>query len=427
MTVTDADGDTAVRNDITVNIGTPPPPPPIVLDMDGDGVEFIDRSAGVMFDYGAGLVSTAWVGPDDAILVRDANGNGVVDDAGEFVFGGNGATDMEALHAMYGEQLDASDADFTMFALWSDANSNGVVDQGEMQSLGDAGVASIGLVSDGQGYTAANDDVIVAGSATYTRTDGTTGDVADAAFVTGGVARTQEVERIAANSNSTVIAAAVAAAGMAASTAAAADPSGAPELGAAMRSALYAIEPVSVGDLSASTSIAALVGAIHDASATIALPLGSATFEASQWMGSVGELGQANGFDSALSSLGQGTDMIASQAALPTIAADVGMPSAEALATLDYGPVQTIDTVEMILVDALQGGGPNPIDAVLNGFGPGEIGGIAVLDGSASGFQAGVSTWDMGGSGSFTPAMPDVITTEALMLHHDAIQPAANG
>ena len=103
------------------------------------------------------------------------------------------------------------------------------------------------------------------------------------------------------------------------------------------------------------------------------------------------------------------------------------MPSAAMLGDLHRGPAQTIDTVEMILGDALQGGGVNPIDSVLNGFGPGEIGGIAVIDGAASGFQAGVSAWDMGGAGGFTPAVTNVITNEALMLHHDAIQPAANG
>ena len=42
------------------------------------------------------------VGADDAILVRDANGDGTVTDASEFVFGGNDVTDMEALHEVAG-------------------------------------------------------------------------------------------------------------------------------------------------------------------------------------------------------------------------------------------------------------------------------------------------------------------------------------
>ena len=134
---TDADGDSENSTiDITLN---PVAPPPIVLDLDGDGAEFLGLNAGVAYDYGYGLVGTAWAGADDGILVRDGNGNGLVDDASEFVFGGNGMTDMEALHAQYGAQLDASDADFTMFAVWNDANSNGVVDGNELQSLAEAG------------------------------------------------------------------------------------------------------------------------------------------------------------------------------------------------------------------------------------------------------------------------------------------------
>jgi hypothetical protein len=67
-----------------------------------------------------------------------------------------------------------------MFKVWTDANSNGVADAGELQSLSDAGITSIGLVSDGISYTAANGDVLVAGSGTYTRADGSTGVSADA-------------------------------------------------------------------------------------------------------------------------------------------------------------------------------------------------------------------------------------------------------
>jgi hypothetical protein len=89
LKITDKDGDTLTVTDaiqITVN----PVAPPVVLDLDGDGVEFLGHSAGVHYDYGAGLVSTAWAGADDGILVRDANHNGTVDNASEFVFGGNG-------------------------------------------------------------------------------------------------------------------------------------------------------------------------------------------------------------------------------------------------------------------------------------------------------------------------------------------------
>jgi hypothetical protein len=41
-----------------------------------------------------------------------------------------------------------SDAKFAEFAAWQDANQNGVADAGEMRSLTDWGITSIGLVSD---------------------------------------------------------------------------------------------------------------------------------------------------------------------------------------------------------------------------------------------------------------------------------------
>ncbi len=59
LKITDGDGDTLlVPNGIHITAN--PSAPPIVIDLDGDGAEFVGHSAGVMFDYGAGLVATAW-------------------------------------------------------------------------------------------------------------------------------------------------------------------------------------------------------------------------------------------------------------------------------------------------------------------------------------------------------------------------------
>ena len=64
--------------------------PPVVLDLDGDGVEYLGLEAGVTFDYGGGAVSTAWVGADDGLLVRDANDDGAVS-GNELMFAGAGS------------------------------------------------------------------------------------------------------------------------------------------------------------------------------------------------------------------------------------------------------------------------------------------------------------------------------------------------
>ena len=64
--------------------------------------------------------------------------------------------------------LDASDVDFAKFGVWQDANSNGVTDAGEFQSLTDAGITSVKLVSDGVVYSAAGGDVTVHGTSIST-------------------------------------------------------------------------------------------------------------------------------------------------------------------------------------------------------------------------------------------------------------------
>ena len=425
VTVTDGDGDTAVRNDITVNIGTPPAPP-VVLDLDGDGVEFIGQSAGVTYDYGYGAVSTAWVGADDGILVRDANLNGLVDNASEFVFGSDGQTDMEALHAQYGAQLDASDADFVMFAVWNDANSNGVADAGELASLAEAGIASIGLVSDGQGYAAANGDVQVAGTSIFTRTDGSTGKAADAMFSTGSKTNAVE-ERVAANSNNVVLAAALAAAGLAVSAPAAAAISGDEAPTSRFTNMVDSVEAfdLSMLNLATDTAVSALMGEYHAAFATADLSFRS-SISPDFGPGSIGELIGGYADHSAPTALLAGTDMMASPMA--AMMSNVAMPSGEAMmAMAGLANAKSFDTVEKIVADALQGGGATDINALLNTLPGQDIGANAGIDMLASLGNANVPTWDTGHGAAFTFGTSTVIGSEALVLHHDAIQPVANG
>jgi T1SS-143 domain-containing protein len=423
ITVTDNDGDTVSSGSLAITVT-----PPVVLDMDGDGVEFVDRSAGVAFDYdGDGVAeTTAWAGADDAILVRDANGNGVVDSAAEFVFGGSGLTDMEALRAQYGHTLDAADADYAMFKVWQDANLNGVADEGEMVGLAEAGITSINLVSDGKSYTAANGDVIVAGSASYTRADGTTGTAADAMFVSGSTARaTQEVERIAANGNAMIVAAAAAAAGLAIELPAAATTS--IDLPMAFGNALTAIEPTggSFADLASSASLMALSTGLAGGATAVHDMLGALSWADSMGVGAGDLAGEIAAFNTVPMGLGEATNAMSGHMQMPTVDTGIAMPSFETMAALDGA--KHSGTVEKILADALSGGDGPSIDALLNALPGPEVGGIAGLDGSASGIPAAVPTWDMGATGGFTIPSIDLITSEAMVLHHDAVQPMMNG
>ena len=203
LSLTDYDGD-SVNGSVAITVN---PVPPIVLDLDGDGAEFSSLAAAVRFDYGADgfAEGTAWAAPDDGLLAIDLNGDGIVNDGSEIVFGGDGLTDLEGLAARYDSNgdkvLDAQDLEFAKFGVWQDANGNGVTDAGEFRSLTEMGIASISLVSDGQGYLAADGDVTVHGTGSYVRTDGTVGSLADVSFATEGeklIARNAEIAVTAA-------------------------------------------------------------------------------------------------------------------------------------------------------------------------------------------------------------------------------------
>ena len=433
--LTDGDGDPTGTGSFTINVQTsnvPSSATPVVLDTNGDGVvSFIAHDAGAHYDYnGDGKAeATAWVAPGDSILVRDANGNGLVDNASEFVFGHDGMTDLEALHAQYGAQLDASDADFTMFAVWNDGNSNGIVDSGELMSLAEAGITSIGLVSNGVSYATAGGDVNVAGSSSFTRADGTTGTVADASFLrtADSIAQT---ERVAANSNSVVVAAAIAAAGLAVSSSAAASVGDAK---ADVGHAVQAVIPVTTFDVSniglhTETAVAALTGGM-DTTFNVPQVMPHVAIGADIGLLSSGEIAGAHSAMAAPAELLAGSDMIAGQIAMPILASNIAMPSLDALVAMaGPGSAQSASSVEQIVAEALHGGGNGPdINALLNAL-PGQAGGAdAAPQIMASLGNGPVPSWDTGHGGAFTFAATDAITSEALVLHHDAIQPIANG
>src|SRR5205085_7933265 len=130
--------------------------PPIGIDLDGDGqVSFLATDAGATFDYGGGKVATAWVAGNDGILVRDANHDGQAS-ATEIVFATSGS-DLQGL-ALYDSnhdgQLSSADAGFADFQVWQDANSNGVVGDGERHGLTAIRLASIARTRDGIVFSA---------------------------------------------------------------------------------------------------------------------------------------------------------------------------------------------------------------------------------------------------------------------------------
>jgi T1SS-143 domain-containing protein len=442
VTVTDGDGDSitqAISATVTpaidsVSAATIPAAnttvAPVLLDLNGDGVQFLAADAGVRYDYNGDGVkeATAWAGPTDGILIHDANGNGTVDGAGEFVFGSGSVTDLQGLRAIYGDTLDANDADFAQFGVWQDANSNGVVDAGEYQSLTAAGIASINLVSDGVTYSAADGDVIVAGSSTYTSTDGSTGAVADASFYVG---RSVDDEKALSSSTSNIaLAAAIAAAGLAASQPAAASVPDEASHGQTVADTAAGVGPAVVAAADdAAESRSALGNEVREAADDVPQAASSGHSDASADSSHSLDDSQASApasSDEAAANDDQGP--AAATADASPVAPTVAMVSAEALqaAGLD-GNVQHGGSVEKIIVEALgHGNGNGAVDALLDAFHGGNGGGAAIAN-LASAPSGAVSAWDMASNGASAGANEMLMKVGAEMLHHDAVQPTHNG
>ncbi len=130
---------------------------PLTLDLDGDGIETtaVNGSSGPLFDHNNDGISTAtgWLTPDDGFLVRDINGNGVIDSGAE-LFGdstllsdgsaaANGFAALADLDANSDGVVDASDAAFSRLRVWRDLNQDGVSQADELFTLDQQGIQSL--------------------------------------------------------------------------------------------------------------------------------------------------------------------------------------------------------------------------------------------------------------------------------------------
>jgi hypothetical protein len=130
---------------------------PLILDLDGDGIETLALNEGVYFDItGDGIKEhTAWVAKDDALLVRDINQDGQINDASE-LFGSatqlqsgqqaeDGFAALSDLDSNFDGVIDQYDKAYGELNIWQDRNSDGQVQAGELSSLSAANIASLQL------------------------------------------------------------------------------------------------------------------------------------------------------------------------------------------------------------------------------------------------------------------------------------------
>ncbi|NRR31166.1 carboxypeptidase regulatory-like domain-containing protein [Oxalobacteraceae bacterium] len=160
---------------------------PIVIDLNGDGVHTIARSAFAgSFDLlGTGkAIQSGWVSASDGMLAVDGNGNGSIDSIAE-LFGGLSKGDGFAKLASYDSNgdglVDAHDSGFGALRIWQDANSNGKTDAGELLSLQDAGVSSLVVAFKEMPFLDANNNLHLERSSA-TLSSGATVDMTDVYF-----------------------------------------------------------------------------------------------------------------------------------------------------------------------------------------------------------------------------------------------------
>lgn len=157
---------------------------PLILDLDGDGIETTTLNGSNTFfdlDSNALAENTSWVAPDDGLLVLDRNMNGVVDNGNE-LFGdhtllSDGFTHATSGFAALAEHdintdglIDENDSVYSLLQVWQDVDSDGIVDAGELKSLIQLGIVSIGLSSIDTGYIDASGNIQVRRGGFYAMT-----------------------------------------------------------------------------------------------------------------------------------------------------------------------------------------------------------------------------------------------------------------
>ncbi len=125
---------------------------PLVIDLDGDGLiytDLADPAFNVLFDIDGDtlLERTGWIEGDDAFLVIDHNGNGIVDDIDDMIGGRDvrGFDELATLDDNNDGLITSSDAAYNQIQVWQDANIDGITDAGELSSLASNNIEIIAL------------------------------------------------------------------------------------------------------------------------------------------------------------------------------------------------------------------------------------------------------------------------------------------
>jgi|GEM_PF-2091567 len=178
-------------------VATAPRRDPLVFDLNGNGLETTGISATnpILFDHDADGVKTAtgWVSANDAFLVLDKNGNGVIDNGrelfGDAMLKSNGqlATDgfdaLRDLDSNADGKISSGDTQFSNLRLWRDLNQDGISQSNELFTLGSQNIAAINAGSTTNSQILSNGNQL-ADLGSFIKTDGSSGTLGE---VTGNL------------------------------------------------------------------------------------------------------------------------------------------------------------------------------------------------------------------------------------------------
>ncbi|WP_299919398.1 DUF4214 domain-containing protein [uncultured Roseobacter sp.] len=192
---------------------------PVIFDLDGNGISITELSKSTVFMDAGGdglLHRTAWAGAGDAVLFIDDDGDGAISEKKEYVFtewDPTATDDLAALRAVFDSNddgvLDASDARFADFKVLV-TNPDGST---TAKTLVELGITSIDLTADTT-QIELPDGSMITGQTTFTRSDGTTGTVANATLVAEAQGyRVEQAESTDGSGNRVVVSTAYAADG----------------------------------------------------------------------------------------------------------------------------------------------------------------------------------------------------------------------
>ena len=164
---------------------------PLVIDLEGNGVALIPQKDSIVFfdsNNDGDVTSMSWIFPDDGFLVRDANKNGVIDDATELFTAATSTTANSGFAAL--AEFDADGSGFIDYQddvwpellIWRDYNLDGLSEFDELETLDEHKITKLPVAKINDARSASPEGDFVLGGAIV---DGDPGSVQKLMFEVG--------------------------------------------------------------------------------------------------------------------------------------------------------------------------------------------------------------------------------------------------